>query len=227
MHPISDIADFQFDMEPADPDRLIQVWLPEIEEAALTHVPDDRFISFLTAVLRLGAQSQNIKGFNLMDVITKAGYSRSTFFRLFEGYSSFLLRGYQLTCELSVKVYAQHLKTQKMDMHQFCNYTATVFFGANCCIPPEVIRMLWSEHNLTHAEFHPHLGLATSTIAEYLVRNNQTTHLATDPIELDGVIHNLDLDMLNARLDNNPAWGTPVYYNKLRRMLYGYLLTLT
>jgi hypothetical protein len=39
------------------------------------------------------------------------------------------------------------------------------------------------------------------------------------------VIKSLDLDILTARLDNDPKWGTPQYYRKLRKMLLGYLLT--
>lgn len=220
------ITGFNFAAEPADPDRLIEAWLPEIEQAAVTHVPDDRFIAFLTAALRLGARSKTLKGFNLMEVIEKAGYSRSTFFRLFEGYTGFLLKGYHLTCQLSGKVYARHLEDREMDLDQFCAFTADVFYGANCTIPNEIIQMLWKEHNLTHAEFHPHLADLASIIADYLAKNERTKHLAVDPAELSGVIHNLDLDILTARLEGNPAWGTPHYYQKLRRLLHGYLLTL-
>lgn len=221
------ITEFNFDTEAADSDRLIAAWLPEIETTAQTYVPDDRFISFLTAALRLGAQSKNLKNFNLMDVIVKAGYSRSTFFRLFEGYTRFLLQGYQLTCQLSGRVYAKHLEDRAMDIDTFSRYTADVFYGGSCAIPNEIVQMLWKEHQLTQAEFHPHLKELTSIIYDYLNKNESTKHLTVDWEELSGVIHNLDLDMLNARLDNNPAWGTPLYYKKLLRLFKGYLLTLT
>src|SRR5210317_425782 len=94
------ITDFDFHAATADPDSLIQAWMPEIEEAAQQYVPDDRFIAFLVAALRLGARSKSLKGLNLMRLVEVAGYSRSTFFRLFEGHTGFLLNGYQLTCQL-------------------------------------------------------------------------------------------------------------------------------
>lgn len=218
------ITNFDFANEPADPDQLILAWMPEIEEAVRTHVPDDRFIAFLTAALRLGAQSRTLKGFNMMQVIEKAGYSRSTFFRLFEGYTGFLFRGYQLTCLLSTKVYAEHLFKQKLSLDEFCTFTADVFFGANCTIPHEIIQMLWREHDISHKNFHPHLTGLARDIQAYLAQNPQTQHLKIELNELDGVLRSFDLDILNARLENNVQWGTPFYYKKLKKMLKGYLV---
>ncbi|MCV2874820.1 hypothetical protein OE810_00990 [Rhodobacteraceae bacterium XHP0102] len=221
------ITDFDFDKHSADPDALISAWVPEIEEAAHQYVPDDKFIAFLVAALRLGARSKSLEGLNVMRLIEKAGYSRSTFFRLFEGHTSFLLKGYQLTCQLSTQVYAKHLADQPRSLNEFCTFTADVFYGANCTIPHEILQMLWKEHNLTHQEFHPHLDGLTSIIADFLAKNAQTKDLSIDRAELSGVIQSLDLDILTARLEDNPDWGTPLYYKKLRRLLHGYLLTLT
>lgn len=219
------ITNFDFAAQPADPDLLIQAWMPEIEQAAATHVPDDRFIAFLTAALRLGARSKSLKGFNLMEVVEKAGYSRSTFFRLFEGYTGFLFKGYQLTCLLSTKAYAKHLNDQQLSLEEFCKFTADIFFGANCTVPHEILQMLWREHNVSHADFHPHVAGLAPLIQSYLLQNPHTKHLQIDVDELDGVLNNLDLVILNARLEDNELWGTPFYYKKLKKMLQGYLLT--
>ena len=225
MTPQLAITNFDFAAQPADPDLLIQAWMPEIEQAAATHVPDDRVIAFLTAALRLGARSKSLKGFNLMEVVEKAGYSRSTFFRLFEGYTGFLFKGYQLTCLLSTKVYAKHLNDQQLSLEEFCKFTADVFYGANCTIPHEILQMLWREHNVSHADFHPHVAGLAPLIQSYLLQNPQTKHLQIDEDELDGVLNNLDLVILNVRLEDNELWGTPFYYKKLKKMLQGYLLT--
>ena len=219
------ITNFDFATNPADSDALIADWMPEIEAEAKTYVPDDRLIAFLVAGLRLGARSKSLNGLNLARLIETAGYSRSTFFRLFEGHTGFLLKGYQLTCLLSTRVYAKHLEEQELTLEEFCTYTTDVFFGANCTIPVEIVQMLWSEHGKSHIEFHPHvLGLAPM-IQDYLRENAATAHLTIDLEELKGVLKNLDLAILNARLDNDPRWGTPYYYHKLRKMLLGYLLT--
>jgi AraC-like DNA-binding protein len=219
------ITDFDFETHDADMDALIAAWLPEIEAAAEVHVPDDRFMSFLVAGLRLGARSKSLKGFNMMEVINKAGYSRSTFFRLFEGYTGFLFKGYQLTCRLSVIVYRKHLQGRELSLDEFCTFTADVFYGANCSIPNEVIQMLWREHDLTHQQFHPHLGELAPMIRDYLAANPQTGHLVIDVEELDGVLKTLDLVILNARIEGDALWGTPFYYKKLRKMIKGYLIT--
>jgi hypothetical protein len=217
------ITDFDFATELADADRLVEVWLPEIERVLTTFEPDDRFIAFLTAALRIGARSKNLKHLNLMDVVEKAGYSRSTFFRLFEGYTGFLFKGYQLSCLLTTKVYAQHLVDQQLSLEEFCKFTIDVFYGANCAMPHEILQLLWREHNLLHAEFHPHVADLAPLIQSYLNRNPQTQYLQIDVEELNGVLKSLDFVMLNARIEDNAQWGTPFYYKKLTKMLQGYL----
>lgn len=219
------IVDFDFAAQPADPDALVQAWMPELERAAKLHVPDDRFIAFLIAALRMGARSKNLKGLSVMRIVQDAGYSRATFFRLFEGHTHFLLKGYQLTCLLSTHVYEGELSGQELSLDAFCAFTADVFYGANCAIPAEMVQMLWHEHDLTQSEFHPHLANLTTIISTYLSQNSQTQHLQIDVDELEGVLNNLDLVILTARLENNPRWGTPFFYNKLRKILKGYLLT--
>lgn len=219
------ILSFDFETHPADTDLLIQAWMPEIAEAARTHVPDDRFVAFVIAGLRVGARSKGLEGFKLAEVVKHAGYSRSTFFRLFEGYTGFLLRGYQLTCLLSIKVYERHLEGRELSLEEFCKFTADVFFGANCTIPNEAIRVLWGEHDQSHVAFHPHLSEIAPIICRYLSQNRQTAHLSVDVEELDGVIRSLDLAILNARLEDSEQWGSPYFYKKLKKMLLGYLLT--
>ena len=218
------ITSLRFSAQSADQDALIKAWVPEIEAAAADYVPDDRWVAFLTAVLRLGAHSKSLDGFNLVQIVEKAGYSRSTFFRLFVGYTSFLFTGYKLSCLLSTKVYARYLTAQERSLDEFCTFTADVFFGANCTVPNEIVQMLWREHNLPHLEFHPHLSELALVMAPYLAQNPQTQHLKIDFDEFDGVLKSFDLDILTARLEGNPLWGTPFYYNKLRKMLQGYLL---
>ena len=216
------ITGFDFNAESADPDSLIQAWMPEIEEAAHQYVPDDRFIAFLVAALRLGARSKSLKGLNLMRLVEVAGYSRSTFFRLFEGHTGFLLNGYQLTCQLSVQVYTKHLANKPRSLEEFCTFTTDVFYGANYTIPHEILQMLWREHDMTHQEFHPHVVGLAPVMKDYLANNTATQNLDIDVDELNGVLNNLDLVILNARLENNELWGTPFYYKKLRKMLTGY-----
>lgn len=223
---IPSIVDFDFAKTEVDSDALVRAWMPEIEAAARVHVPDDRFVAFLVAAMRLGARSKSLDGFNLMQIVEKAGYSRSTFFRLFEGYTGFLMKGYQLMCSLSARVYAKHLhERENMDVEAFCKFTSDIFYGANCAMPPEIIQMLWREHALTQTKFHPHLVDVAQVMFDYLPANPATRHLKLNLDELTEVVRSLDLDLLNARLENDPQLGTPRHYLRLKRMLKGYLET--
>jgi len=121
------ITEFTFDKGIPDPYALTQAWVPAIEQASFNHITDDRFKAFLVAAIRLGANSRRSEGVNVMNLVEKAGYSRSTFFRLFENYTSFLLKGYQLTCSLSIEVYGDLLKGKEMSIEEFAKFTTDVF----------------------------------------------------------------------------------------------------
>ena len=221
------IFDFNFDVEPANSDRLIQAWMPEIERAILRHETDDRLISFVIAALRIGARSKTLSGFNLMELVEKAGYSRATFFRMFGGSMGFFLKGYQLSARLTLDVYKTHLYEQSRELDEFCKFTADVFYGVHCTIPTEIMQFLWGEHELSQQEFHPHLPELSKIMADYLAQNEPTKHLSVDLEELTDVINGFDLIMLTARISDDPKCGTPETYRRLLRMFRGYFASLS
>ncbi|NHQ75878.1 hypothetical protein HAT86_15620 [Roseovarius gahaiensis] len=89
----------------------------------------------------------------------------------------------------------------------------------------EILQMLWREHDVAHAEFHPHVADLAPFIQGYLRKNLQTKHLKIEVDKLGGLLNDLDLTIFNARLEDNEQWGTPFYYKKLKKMLQGYLIT--
>ena len=218
------ITDFDFKTNSTDQKALLRAWMPEIEDAARSYEPDDHLVAFWTATMRLIAASKTLEDFTLAQVAVKAGYSRSTFFRRFESYTCFLLKGYQLSCSLSLNVYKKHLDRQNMSLDDFCAFTADVYFSAICATPNKLIQLLWDKHNLSHTEFHPHLREIAIIMRDYLAQNPQTQHLRIELKELEGVVRCLDLDLLTVRLEGDAKWGTPLHYQRLRKMLHGYFL---
>lgn len=220
------ITNFDFSKSPAKRADLIRAWVPEIEEIANVTITDDKFKSFLLAAIRLGAKRQSLNILTVEKLSNIAGYSRSTFFRLFESQTQFFLRGYQLSCLLSIKVYEKHLSDQVLDLDAFCTFTTDVFFGANFTISPEIIQFLWRKHKRSQAEFHPHLQELARIMQAYLQQNSPTKNIQIDIDELTAVITLLDLDILTARLENDPLLGTADHYLRLKRLLRGYFLSL-
>ena len=145
---------------------------------------------------------------------------------MFEGYTGFLLKGYQLSAQLTNDVYKKHLIGQTRDLDTFCKFTADVFYGVNCTIPTEIMQFLWAEHALTLQEFHPHLPELAEIMVDYLAQNEPTKHLSLDLDELRDVIYGFDLIMLTAQTTHDPKWGTPAAYRKLLKMFRGYFSTL-
>ena len=217
------ITSFDFETEPVNQKALIAAWLPEIEAVMRSREHDDRSTAFIIAIMRLRSSSKTADKIKLGAVIKLAGYSRSTFFRLFGNYNSFLLDAYQLICLLAIDVYAKHLKEQQLNVADFSKFTTDICYAAVCTIPREILKVLWYENAISHRKFHPHLSEFTSVIFSYLTQNAQTKHLKIDVDELDGVLRTLDLELLHARLEDDSFWGSPLYYKKIKKMLYGYL----
>ncbi|MCR9110736.1 MAG: hypothetical protein NXH94_17795 [Rhodobacteraceae bacterium] len=218
----------EFDVEDilVDHGQLIAAWMPAIESVARHHVSDDRFQAFMIAALRLGAASGGLRGVNVVNIVEKAGYSRATFFRMFEGHTSFMLKGYQLVCVLSLEVYRELLESREMSIEEFCRFTCNVFYGAICTWPNELIQMLWQEHGASQREFHPHLPQLAKIMESYLKVNPATAHLKVEIDDLEGVIQTLDWDILRAKTDPAEEFPTIKQYWRLRRILQGYLQTL-
>ena len=221
----SAITGFDFETVPVNQKTLIQAWLPEIEIVAWNHEPNVARAAFMIAVWRLGKDLKAGEKITLEAIIKLSGYGRATFFRLFGNKNDFLLEAYQIICSLSVEVYAKYLNQQQLNVAEFSKFTIDIFYGANCCFSKGFHKALWDESTKSHREFHPYLIKLTQIIFLYLTQNSQTKHLKIDVDELDGVLKTLDLDFLHSRLEDDRHWGTPVSYQRIRRMLEGYLLS--
>lgn len=220
---VQTITDFRISEGIPDTDDLIRVWLPEIERAAQEHVPNDRLQAFFIAALRLAARSKSLDSLTLAKIINGSGYSRSTFFRLFEGYTSFLLRGYQLLCQLSIKVYAKTLAEREMSLDSFVAHTADILYSGNCSTPNDVVQTIWASSGKDHRQFHPHLAELALVVRMYLSRNPETAHIQLDPDDLLEVLRLLDWDLLQARIDGSGRFPSTAHYWRLRTLLSGYL----
>ena len=217
------ITDFSIPEGVPDPDHLIQAWLPEIEIAARDFIPNDKVQAFFLAALRMSAKSKSLAAFNLFAIVDRSGYSRSTFFRLFEGYTGFLLSGYQMTCSLSIKVYAKYLSQKAMTLDEFIEFSADVLYGANCSIPNEITKTLWTESEQDHLVFHKHLKELASVMQNYLNWNPATSKLPIEEDDILEVVRMLDWELLQARVDGSEQFPSIPHYWRLRRILAGYL----
>ncbi|MEN8657625.1 MAG: hypothetical protein ABF313_06265 [Marivita sp.] len=220
------ITDFRMQDGIPDTDTLIQAWLPEIEKSAQAFVPCNKTQAFFIASLRVAAKTKSLSSFKLLSIIDMSGYSRSTFFRLFENYSSFLVIGYKLVCDLSIKVYAKHISERSLTLEEFIALSADLLYGANCTIPNEITQTLWQNAEEDHLEFHTHVKELARIMRDYLNWNPATAHLQVDKDDLQDVLRILDWELLKARVDGSGDFPSVPHYLRLRRILSGYLKEL-
>jgi|GEM_PF-1044454 len=221
------LTDFSFDTQLVDRRILVKVWRPEIENAAQKWIVDNRHKSFFIASLRLAIAYQNLNQVSIEKISQKSGYSRSTFFRLFGKQSEFILKTYQMICWLSVKVYKKYLNEKKLDTEEFVDFTISMFFGSNLTFEPPLIQSLWHESQCSHRDFHPHLEDLSDIVVIYLRNNESTKHIPILSDDITRVLGMLDLEMLNAKLENSSESGTPKQYIRLKHILRGYLYSIS
>jgi len=220
------ITDLNLDTAFPSQRELIDAWLPEIQEAAKLHAPQDHFLAFFYVSLAFVAKNEGISGLNLKSLVYHSGYSKSSFYRLFDGYSSFLMDVYQTTRLLGVKVYLKHLKARPMDLETFITFSANVLYSANAALPGDLSKLLWEGRSIDHIEFHPHLSEAAQGIADYLNSNPQTSHMGILQEDMFELLRTLDWDMLQAFIKEDPSCPSQAHYRHLRRLFRGYLLQL-
>lgn len=218
------LAEFTFDETLPDKDQLERAWLCEIEKVLSSTDLGDKDMSFFISGLRLATRYKSIRKISVSAISKLSGYSRATFFRTFGNYQDFALEGYRLTCKASVLVYEDHLRGRAMSRPEFVKFTSAFFYGANICMPTDIVRELWMSRQWSQLEFHPHLPDVARVMGNYLRHNEQTRHILMSDTELLGVVQSLDLDILMARLDERITFPSMHQYRRLGHFLEGALM---
>jgi len=207
-----------------DKDQLEQIWLCEIEKVLSAEAMDDRNLSFFVAGVRLAVRYKSLRKISVSAISNMSGYSRATFFRNFGKYHDFALEGYGLTCKACVQVFKNKLQGKAMDRSEFVSFTSSFFYGANICVPSDIVRELWTSRQWSQEEFHPHLPYLARIIGQYLRENEQTRDICVSNSDLLGAIKTLDLDILITRMDERSIFPTLDQYRRLSQFLEGFLM---
>ena len=213
-----------FDVEDflSETDLLTSLWADEIAKAATEHIADNRWEAFALSGIRQYANANSLAEVKIANLAKQAGYSKSTFFRIFDNLTKYQLRLYQLVSQLSVEVYEQRLFAKPRSPLDFANFTINLFYSADCTIPNEWVAMLWEKYgHLGHDNFHPQLSDISRTITEYTQKHRSLGYANLSASDVHAVVCLYEREILESRLAPQPSFPSPGQSLRWKRMLFG------
>ncbi|NHQ75907.1 hypothetical protein HAT86_15765 [Roseovarius gahaiensis] len=213
-----------FDVEDllSETDLLTSVWADEIAKAATQHIADNRWEAFALAGIRQYANATSLAEVKIANIAKQAGYSKSTFFRIFDNLTKYQLRLYQLVSQLSVEVYGQRLFAKPRSPLEFAHFTINLFYSADLTIPNDWVAMLWGKYgHLGHDKFHPQLPDIARKITQYTQKHRSLGYANLSVSDVHAVVCLYEREVLESRLGSQPSFPSPAQSLRWKRMLFG------
>jgi AraC-like DNA-binding protein len=213
-----------FDVEDvlSDPDLVTSLWADEVAKAASERIADNRWEAFALAGIRQYAHAETLAEVKIANIVKQAGYSRSTFFRIFDNLTKYQLRLYQLVSQLSVDVYAERLFAKPRSPQEFARFTVNLFYSADCTIPNDWVAMLWKKYgHLGHDSFHPQLPDISRIITQYTQKHRALGYAQLTMSDVHSVVCLYEREVLESRLGPRPSFPSAAQSLRWKRMLFG------
>ncbi|WP_157132291.1 hypothetical protein [Roseobacter sp. AzwK-3b] len=212
-----DIEDFL-----SEPELLTSLWADEVAKAASEHIADNRWEAFALAGIRQYAHANSLAEVKIANIVKQAGYSRSTFFRIFDNLTKYQLRLYQLVSQLSVDVYKQRVFAKPRSPLDFANFTINLFYSADCTIPNDWVAMLWKKYgHLGHESFHPQLADISRIITQFTQKHRALGYAELTVSDVHPVVCLYEREVLESRLGPQPSFPSAEQSLRWKRMLFG------
>lgn len=206
----------------SEPDLLTSIWADEIAKAATQHIADNRWEAFALSGIQQYANASSLAEVKIANLVKQAGYSKSTFFRIFDNLTKYQLRLYQLVSQLSVEVYGQRLFAKARSPLEFADFTINLFYSADCTIPNDWVATLWNKYgHLGHDKFQPQLPDISKKIVEYAQQHRSLGYADVSLSDVHAVICLYEREVLESRLEPQPSFPSAEQSLRWKRMLFG------
>ena len=203
-------------------DLVTRVWADEIANAASDHIADSRWEAFALAGIQQYANASSLAEVKIANLVKQAGYSRSTFFRVFDNLTKYQLHLYQLVSQLSTEVYAKRLFAKPRPPLEFAEFTINLFYSADCTIPNDWVATLWKKYgHVGHEKFHPQLSDISRTIAQYTQEHRSLGYNELAVSDVHPVVCLYEREVLESRLGAQPSFPAARQARRWKDLLFG------
>lgn len=206
----------------SETDLVTRVWADEIAKAASEHIADSRWEAFALAGIRQYANASSLAEVKIANLVKQAGYSKSTFFRVFDNLTKYQLHLYQLVSQLSTEVYAQRLFAKPRSPMEFAEFTIDLFYSADCTIPNDWVATLWKKYgHIGHEKFHPQMINISRTIVSYTQEHRALGYKVLSVPDVHAVTCLYERDVLESRLGSQASFPSARQVRRWKDLLFG------
>ena len=213
-----------FDVEDylAETDLITSVWADEISKAASQHIADNRWEAFALAGIRQYASAQSLTEVKIANLAKQAGYSRSTFFRVFDNVTKYQFHLFKIVSSLSVDVYQDRVFSKHRSPLEFVNFTINLFYSADCTIPNDWVETLWKRYgHCGFDDFNPQLPKISKVIKQYIQDHPGLGYADISEADIHAFVRLYERDILESRLGPTPIFPSESQSSRWKRMFLG------
>lgn len=200
------------------------VWLDEIESRISSLHLDFVKETFLRAGLRAYRLTYG-KKFSAKEVYIKAGYSKSTFHRMFDTFPAYQLKIYHFIADMAVDIYADCLERKERTPEEFCRFTRDCIYSSHLAAPKSIVADVYRINSpITPERFHPYVPKTSEVMYEYIRQRRDLGYGEFSKDGLTEVIRTLDYDILFSKVNDCGVFPNIEQANRLERMLLAYII---
>lgn len=206
------------------PDEVTKLWIKEIENALDHRKMDFRYETFLRAGMKIYSVAQDLKAVSVRDVYETAGYSKSTFHRIFDTFPRYQLKLYQSLCDLAIDVYERHLSVKRRSPEEFCRFSLNVIYSSHLTVPSAFLANVYHINApITPQDFHPHVSRMAEVMHSYMRENSSEGFRRVNFSGFREVIRTLDYDILFSKIEQPATFPSVEQADRLERLLLAYV----
>lgn len=204
--------------------QIQEAWRQIVERRLSAIVPEGRSETFIRSAILFYARSPSIVRVTADAIIAKAGFSRSTFFRVFGSFNEFQIKMYQYLCEIAAAEYLDLIKQRSLNPAQLADLTLSVIYSSNIAIPnAHFLNMVRGAPELKFSDFNKSTQRLSVGLHDYIIKHKHLGYAEFDVIELHALLETLDFDIFNQRVSNDRVFPSAEQAKRLRKMFLGFI----
>lgn len=206
-----------------DTEAITRIWVEEIDRVMAGSRLDFRFETFLRAGIRIYASAMG-RRVSMREIYETAGYSKSTFHRIFDSFPRYQLKLYQFLCQSAIEVYRQKLNEKARTPEEFCSFTKNIVYSSHVTVPSGLLRRIYNLNApISPTEFHPHVDVMAEVMFDYMRKHQALGYRRVSFQSLRQLIRTLDYDILASKLDQPTSFPSVEQAERLERLLFAYI----
>ena len=207
-----------------DEAKIQEVWRQIVEQRLSAVVPESKSETFIRSAILFYTRSPMAVRVTADVIIAKAGFSRSSFFRIFKSFGDFQVKMYRYLCNIAALEYLSIINRMQLNPTQLADITLSVIYSSNIAIPnSHFVNMVRSAPELKYTEFNQSTPILAAGLYDYMEKHKHLGYACVDLSEIQALLDTLDFDIFNQRVSPEKTFPSAVQARRLRKLFFGFI----